>query len=409
MNSNWKLLSAGLLVAALAGCGGGGSGEMTEPTAEEKCTADGGIYEDGTCKSADDLRNEGAQEEGDRRDQEDADKQDAADAEAARKAAMTLRTVLAATITDIADTSTQSFTKPTDFASKDGSARETTRVVGRAYEVVYATAPDLTAADANDRIEGSAFSTSGTITHKSNGLSSGGAAQFTTAGSYHGVMGTYTCVPSGANTCTSNVNSAGNLVLAGGAWSFKPTNPSQMVSTADGVEWGWWVDKTDGSISAAGVFYGAGTTEANTAFAEGGKATYSGSAVGKYSVHRGAGADNDAGHFTADASLSVNFGASPTISGMIDGFVGADGQSRDWMVELKEQAHASGVWGTTRSDPAEMTVWTMNGDKADAAGEWSGAFYGGSATATPTAAAGAFDAMHGNIGNMVGAFGAEKD
>ena len=60
MNSTWKLLPAGLLVAALAGCGGGGGGEMMEPepdpTPEEQCSAAGNIWDDGECKTAEDLR-----------------------------------------------------------------------------------------------------------------------------------------------------------------------------------------------------------------------------------------------------------------------------------------------------------------------------------------------------------------
>ena len=66
MNSNLKLLSAGLLVAvlALAGCGGGGSDDTMAPepmpTPEEQCTADGGTYVDGNCMSAEQVAAEGA-------------------------------------------------------------------------------------------------------------------------------------------------------------------------------------------------------------------------------------------------------------------------------------------------------------------------------------------------------------
>ena len=89
MNSNLKLLPAALLVAvlALAGCGGGGSDDMTPdpmpmPTPEEECLAGGGVvYEDGVCKTADDLRAEGRDAEAERREAEAA----AEAAEQARK------------------------------------------------------------------------------------------------------------------------------------------------------------------------------------------------------------------------------------------------------------------------------------------------------------------------------------
>ena len=54
-----------------------------------------------------------------------------------------------------------------------------------------------------------------------------------------------------------------------------------------------------------------------------GTATYSGGAAGKYALHSTTGGTNDAGHFTADATLEANFN-NDTVSGTIDGFMGAD-------------------------------------------------------------------------------------
>ena len=419
MKLSTTILSATLLAGALAlaGCGGSSNGAMDDdmdsgPTLEEQLAAEKAAKEKAE-----------AELEAERKRQ--AEEQAAADAEAAQKSAMNLRTVLMAAIADLADSNTtESTTKPADFASKDGSARETVSVMGDPFNNEYSSDLTLAAAlaansgeDQNDRVAGSSFSTSGLKTHKSNGLSGGGAAQFTTPGSYHGVSGTYTCAPDSANSCTSNVNGDGNLVLAGGDWTFKPANGNQMVSDSTSIEWGWWVDKdASDKITKAGVFYGhTASPDALSGITNiGGKASYSGKAVGKYAIHRGAGAVNDAGHFEADASLTANFTDSE-ISGMVDNFTGADGEPRDWSVKLVSQTiGADGVFSDTTGDDVPdgtgMTVWTMGGADGAASGEWVGQLYDQSASGvTPSTAAGAFTANHGNIGNMIGAFGAEKD
>ena len=64
------------------------------------------------------------------------------------------------------------------------------------------------------------------------------------------------------------------------------------------------------------------------------------------------GGTNDAGHFTARATLNANFN-DDTITGTIDQFMGADGQSRNWSVELKESVIADGgaISGSAPSGP----------------------------------------------------------
>ena len=73
-----------------------------------------------------------------------------------------------------------------------------------------------------------------------------------------------------------------------------------------------------------------------------GTATYMGGAAGKYALSSSTGGTNDAGHFTAKATLEADFNVDDMISGTIDTFMGADGMARDWSVELKE----SGVGNT---------------------------------------------------------------
>ena len=112
--------------------------------------------------------------------------------------------------------------------------------------------------------------------------------------------------------------------------------------------------------------------------------------------------------------LNVKWGdetADGSVTGMVDGFVGADGESRDWSVTLNEAdiANATGTF----ADPDNGTVWTMGVDQAGAAGSWSGTFYeapaAGDYEGTPTTALGEFRASHGNVGQMAGAFGATHE
>lgn len=436
MNSNWKLLSAGLLVAALAGCGGGSGDDEMEmpPTPEEACAAMGQGYaidSDGECKSLDDAREEGADAEGDKRDQEDADEQAAADAKAAQEAAQALRAALVAAIGGARDGDLTAnpgddyFVNAVPAAAalrgEDAHMSMSVAVMGEPFNEEYTLTNGSITLTANtgdfpyNRAKASAFSTSGSKNHSNNTLVDGNA-RFRTTGTYHGVAGTFTCAPRAAGTpCSSDVSGTQEFTLANGEWTFTPSSASANVMDGNAAKYGWWTDDIGKATREARVYFGAGDdAEPRTDFGGGGKATYKGEAVGQYAIHRGVGADNDSGAFTADATIEANFASTgATVSGMIDGFMGADGNARDWTVELQRASLASGVWApeaTTGTTTPGTTVWTMDGDnKAAAAGGWNGAMYGGSTTATPTAVAGAFAAEHGNIGNMIGAFGAAKE
>ena len=134
-----------------------------------------------------------------------------------------------------------------------------------------------------------------------------------------------------------------------------------------------------------------------------GTATYMGGAAGKYALSSSTGGTNDAGHFTAKATLNANF-TDNSITGTIDSFMGADGMSRAWSVELKEAVVAA-TGGITRVD-ANDTVWTINGTAAEASGEWPGDLMDNGDDNIPKVATGTFHSMYGNDGTMVGAFGA---
>ena len=239
MNSNWKLLSAGLLVAALAGCGGGGGGEMTEQelTPEEQCSEDGGIYEGGECKSADDLREEGA---------DDAQKKE--DAAAATKAAVALYNLLGTGTTGVPAAVAVAPGEFTAAKAADKSSQYT-RLQGNMFSALglaeddtlsgYFTlaAGDLANAKAN---------VFGGISQKSHDANAtdGNRNDFVTAGTYSGVSGMLRC----EGTCTSQ-----NGVPDGGAWHFKPNNAMDRV-TGPKIEWGWWLTRTAGAVTAVNRF-----------------------------------------------------------------------------------------------------------------------------------------------------------
>ena len=256
----------------------------------------------------------------------------------------------------------------------------------------------------------------------------GGATKITVAGSFHGVSGTYSCTPGASSTCAVNkrtsgfqlgtVATDGTFTDGGGAWMFTPTNPeTRLMSTPDPIyaSYGWWIHKSeDGETFTASAFAAdrGAVPAASGITALQGTATYMGGAAGKYALRSMTGGTNDAGHFTARATLEANFN-DDTITGTIDSFMGADGQSRDWSVALNKSTVSD--TGTIAGDPdtdgnttPQMTVWTMGGTAASADGQWSGDLKENGDDGVPAIGTGTFSSMFGADGKMVGAFGVNK-
>ena len=239
------------------------------------------------------------------------------------------------------------------------------------------------------------------------------------AGTYHGVPGTYNCTPtSPAANCSAAV-ATGGFALGGGAWTFKATNPESLLMdmpNQDYASYGWWLHKAadDGAFTAS-AFHAYKGTDAGTVDITDlrGSATYMGGAAGKYALSSTTGGTNDAGHFTADAMLEAKFAtAGHTISGTIDSFTGADGESRDWSVKLNEtDISVTGVIDGTDADNDNAqvgTVWTIGETAGAASGEWSGALREQGDDGVPAIATGTFYSTYGLGGKMIGAFGANK-
>ncbi len=250
----------------------------------------------------------------------------------------------------------------------------------------------------------------------------------TVSGSFHGVSGTYSCTPGASAVCAvrvaadgfelGTVPSAINAAWTAGSgqWTFAPTNPSALVMEAVDTayaSYGWWIHKTENDQTYTASAFVDNKGAAPTAIDIGdlnGTATYVGGAAGKYALASSTGGTNDAGHFTARAMLEADFGDN-TVTGTIDMFMGADGMSRDWSVELKESM--VGDTGPISSDgtaaaAGNQTVWTIGGNAAAAAGSWAGSLQEEGSDGVPQVATGTFYSEYGTAGKMVGAFGANQ-
>ncbi|MCY4563719.1 MAG: hypothetical protein OXE40_04475, partial [Gammaproteobacteria bacterium] len=241
----------------------------------------------------------------------------------------------------------------------------------------------------------------------------GGDAQVTDS-FFDGAPGTYVCTPTADSACQSSIKHGGGIDLTGGeaGWKFVP-DEGAMVQTPDGEYqyFGWWLRNTNG-IYAVGSFHrgiGGATDEFTDLAALQGRASYAGPAAGLFAIIPQPG-DASAGDFTATVTLEANFGDGTdpgTGEGTIDDFM-VDGQAKDWSVEL--QAAQIGTHGaiTSGSTATALTYWTIGETEAQTTATWSGQFHEADADSTPVVATGQFEAVHGNIGRMIGVFGAER-
>ncbi len=245
-------------------------------------------------------------------------------------------------------------------------------------------------------------------------------------GSFHGVSGTYYCTPTArASGCSASVAASG-FTLEAGTWAFKPTDANDRVMSAPDTVYpvyGWWLHEAldgtttvspftryRGSAETAILITGSGQVFlANPLF---GTATYKGGAAGMYALQSSTGGTNDAGQFTADAELTATFNGgrnddpSHKITGTIDSFMGSDGMSRDWSVELKQISIVGQTGGfSTLTLDGKTTTWSMGGTAASDSGAWEGALFKKNDAEVPTAGTGVFYSEYENAGRMTGAFG----
>lgn len=234
-------------------------------------------------------------------------------------------------------------------------------------------------------------------------------------GTYDGASGTYRCSGTAGTSCTATRSGSG-YTLGGGTWTFT-ADAGAVVSRPDGsfLRFGWWA-RDDGKAARVATFVSEVRPDGSAALLSGdinaleGEARYQGGATGKVAIYSALDDDgNEAGVFTAAATLEAKFGTATApgeISGTLNSF-SVDGRDKDWSVSLTKAAIANGA--STFGGPTIRTEWVIGGKKATAAGSWSGAFYETDAVSgVPNTAAGQFTSEYGNVGRMIGAFGANK-
>ena len=299
---------------------------------------------------------------------------------------------------DAAVTDSGDYQYQLDAADRNGAANKALTIVPATHAALISL-PSVT-------------KTAGTETFKA----PSGQNLVTVSGMFHGVSGTFSCLPTTvAEGCTAAVAARG-FTLDGGTWLFIPSNAEARVTeTPDATyaSYGWWIHTAaNGDLTASAFVDDKGTVAAATGItALQGTATYMGGAAGKYALSSSTGGTNDAGHFTARATLEADFG-DDMITGTIDQFMGADGMSRNWSVELMEQTITDGglINGTDGAGAggASMTKWTIDGTAGAAAGQWTGALKDNGTDDVPKVGTGTFYSTYGQDGKMVGAFGVNK-
>ena len=234
-------------------------------------------------------------------------------------------------------------------------------------------------------------------------------------GTFHGVAGTYECMPS---PCMVSTAADGLMSSTGGTWTFTPDS-----DLADGIMidlpdtdylyFGWWLkepDDAEGSYAFRTFSGGTVPFAVGDKFTSGnndgliGTASYEGRAAGQYVTKDFSGgvlSGGTAGVFTATASLTAHFGGDDiavndqfNIRGSVTAFrdVERNRALEGWSVTLNKVGLAPGSasFGGTAGDTTTATLGGVTGT-----GTWEGAFFGNArADGKPGAVAGVFGATN---------------
>ena len=264
-------------------------------------------------------------------------------------------------------------------------------------------------------------------------------------GTLDGAPGQFRCgTTAGTDVCTSTGTQAGGTTLSAG-WYFI-ADANAMTSTPDTAYsgFGWWLNEDGDDKWADGFWFvtraGAAAaisdnngstsitaqTDLDAVQALKGTATYNGHAAGKVGFYDPVlNSRNVGGHFTADATLNVDFQDQTTpaggteswgtLTGTIDDFVVNDQAMDGWEVKLLTEQSGGSPVESNISGPSDggvlfsgRTSWSIDGETANAdTGRFEGTLLDKHEDSNvPLTAVGDFTARYGAVGSMTGGFGA---
>ena len=270
----------------------------------------------------------------------------------------------------------------------------------------------------------------------------------TFAGSVRGLAGVFSCTATGPDACGApprgtNGAVAGTFGTLG--WTFAPTDPNGTIEIADGdpeskdggyLQFGWWLNMMGDDVGDGfdvDTFASATGMDQSPELQSGvdgveGSATYTGGAAGKWAIASTTEDSTEGGHFTATATLGVDFDADleatddmndkagVSVSGSITDFMTGETSRPSWKVTLTVDnpdvmgAQTAGSLPQMFPVGHATTKWTTGG-AVDGTGTWEAMFHGSEKdTMHPTAVVGTFNAAiaDGAVGQIQGAFGATK-
>jgi len=196
------------------------------------------------------------------------------------------------------------------------------------------------------------------------------------------------------------------------------------VDPTDYVYFGWWLAKDDDGEPAMVEGFANGNNPAlaaNLPDSIEGEASYKGPAAGKYVTRilsAGDHVDSEFGHFSAEATLTADFGNATDeglvdISGQVDDFdLSGDTNGSGWVVTLDTPA-ADAAFATSLIVGGTTHVTIGNRRHGAVSGAWQGQFYDPDTVSgnivAPGSIAGTFDAVVEDVVSITGAFGAHKE
>ena len=198
-------------------------------------------------------------------------------------------------------------------------------------------------------------------------------------GTYNGYSGTFSCTGTSDSLCNIDADTT-NALTFDGVWTFKasPTAPGTLTEDPEFLYFGIWASEPTSATAGHGFNWIAGGDPTNiTLFTElTGTAEFNGGAVGRYVLRNQVGQGDRTGTFTATASFTADFDATPsnTIEGRITNFQEGGTALTDWSVYLGSNATTAAALEATGTTGGLVATARIGG--VPATGEWAATLHG---------------------------------